>query len=55
MIRTEREGEQEQRSRLFTTRGLMPSGLVAESESRFDSKLATLSEEKVTESRGSWV
>ena len=35
--------------------GLMPSGLVAESESRFDSKLSTLSGEKDTESRDSWV
>ena len=33
----------------------MPSGPVAESESRFDSKLSTLSEEKDTESRNSWV
>ena len=33
----------------------MPSGPVAESESRFDSKLSTLSEEKDTESRDSWV
>ena len=33
----------------------MPSGLVAESESRFDSKLSTLSEEKDTESREIWV
>ena len=33
----------------------MPSGLVAESESRFDSKLSTLSGEKDTESRDSWV
>ena len=37
------------------TRGLMPSGLVAESESRFDSKLSTLSGEKDMESRNSWV
>ena len=37
------------------TRGLMPSGPVAESESRFDSKLSTLSEEKDTESSDSWV
>ena len=36
------------------TRGLMPTGPVAESESRFDSKLS-LSEEKDTESRDSWV
>ena len=33
----------------------MPSGPVAESESRFDSKLSTLSEGKDTESRNSWV
>ena len=33
----------------------MPSGPVAESESRIDSKLSTLSEEKDTESRDSWV
>ena len=33
----------------------MPSGSVAESESRFDSKLSTLSGEKDTESRDSWV
>ena len=33
----------------------MPSGPVAESESIFDSKLSTLSEEKGTESRDSWV
>ena len=33
----------------------MPSGPVAESQSRFDSKLSTLSEEKDTESRDSWV
>ena len=33
----------------------MPSGPVAESESRFDSKLSTLSEEKDTESRDNWV
>ena len=33
----------------------MPFGPVAESESRFDSKLSTLSEEKDTESRDSWV
>ena len=33
----------------------MPSGPVAESESRFDSKLSTLSEEKDTASRDSWV
>ena len=33
----------------------MPPGPVAESESRFDSKLSTLSEEKDTESRDSWV
>ena len=40
---------------VFRTRGLIPSGPVAESESRFDSKLSTLSEEKDTESRDSWV
>ena len=33
----------------------MPSGLVAESESRFDSKFSTLSGEKGTKSRNSWV
>ena len=33
----------------------MPSGPVAESESRFDSKLSTLSREKDTEFRDSWV
>ena len=33
----------------------MPSGPVAEFEVRFDSKLSTLSEEKDTESRDSWV
>ena len=33
----------------------MQSGPVAESESRFDSKLFTLSDEKDTESRDSWV
>ena len=33
----------------------MPSGPFAESESRFDSKLSTLSGEKDTESRDSWV
>ena len=33
----------------------MPSGPVAESESRFDNKLSTLSGEKDTESRDSWV
>ena len=33
----------------------MPSGQVAESESRFDSKLSTLSGEKDTGSRDSWV
>ena len=36
---------------VFRTRGLMPSGPVAESELRFDSKLSTLSGEKDTESR----
>ena len=39
---------------VFRTRGLMPSGPVAESESRFDSKLSTLSGKKDTESRNSW-
>ena len=33
----------------------MPSGPVSESELRFDSKLSTLSGEKDTESRDSWV
>ena len=33
----------------------MPSGPVAESESRFNNKLSTLSEEMDTESRDSWV
>ena len=33
----------------------MPSAPVEESESRFDSKLSTLSGEKDTESRDSWV
>ena len=33
----------------------MPSGPVAESESRFDSKLSTLSGEEDTDSRDSWV
>ena len=33
----------------------MPSGPVAESESRFDSKLSTLAGEKDTESWNSWV
>ena len=33
----------------------MPSGPVAGSESRFDSKLSTLSGEKDTESRKGWV
>ena len=33
----------------------MPSAPNAESESRFDSKLSTLPEEKDTESRDSWV
>ena len=37
------------------TDGLMPSGPVAESESRFDRKLPTLSGEKDTESKDSWV
>ena len=39
-------GEQEQQSQLFRTRGLMPSGPVAESELRFDSKLYILLGEK---------
>ena len=33
----------------------MPSRPVAESEARFDSKLSTLSGEKDTESRNSWL
>ena len=33
----------------------MPSGLVSESELRFDSKISTLSGEEDTESRDSWV
>ena len=33
----------------------MPSGPVAESESKYESKLSTLSGEKDTESRNSWV
>ena len=33
----------------------MPSGPVAESELRFDSKLSTLSGEKDTEARDSWM
>ena len=33
----------------------MPSGPVAESESRFDSKISTLSREKDTDSMDSWV
>ena len=33
----------------------MPSGAVAESEARFESKLSTLSKENYTESRDSWV
>ena len=45
----QRKSEQEQ---VFRTHGLMPS---AESESRFDSKLSTLSGEKDTESRDSWM
>ena len=40
---------------VFRTRGLMPSGPVAESELRFDSKLSNLSGVKDTESRDSWV
>ena len=51
----QREGEQEQKSRFFGHVGLMPSGPVAESELRFDCKLSTLSGEKDTESRDSWV
>ena len=39
----------------FGAHGLMPSGPVAESESRFDNKFSTLSGEKDTESRDSWV
>ena len=37
------------------SRGQMPYGPDAESKSRFDSKLSTLSGEKDTESRNSWV
>ena len=37
------------------THGLMPSRPVAESELKFDSKLSTLSGEKDTEFRDSWV
>ena len=33
----------------------MPPGLVAESESRFDRKLSTLTGEKDTESTNSWM
>ena len=33
----------------------MPSGPVAESESRFESKISTLSGEKDTESSNGWV
>ena len=40
---------------VFRTRGLMLSGAVAESESRFDSKLSTLSGEKDTESKNIWM
>ena len=39
----------------FSKCGLMPSGPVAESESRFVSKLSTLSGEKDTDSRNSWM
>ena len=52
--RTER-GRARAGEQVFRTRGLMPSGPVAESESRFDSKLSTLSGEKDTESRDSCV
>ena len=50
--RTERERVSKSRAeeQVFRTRGLMPSGPIAESESRFDSKLSTLSGEKDTES-----
>ena len=40
---------------MFRTCGLMPAGPVAKSELRFDNKLSTLSGEKDTESRDSWV
>ena len=40
---------------VFRTRGLMPSGPVAECESQFESKFSTLSRERDTESRNSWV
>ena len=40
---------------VFRTCGLMPSGPVAESESRFYSKLSNLSEEKDTKFSDSWV
>ena len=40
---------------VFRKRGLMPSGPVAESDLRFDNKISTLSGEKDTESRDSWV
>ena len=54
MNRTERGGARAEEQD-FRTRGLMPSRLVAESESRFDKKFSTLSDEKDTESRDSWV
>ena len=50
MNRTE-SGWARAEAQVFRTRGLMPSGLVAESDLRFDSKLSTLSGEKDTESR----
>ena len=55
--RTERRWARAE-EQVFRTRGLMPSGPVAESELRFDSKLSTLSGEKDTvgcESRNNWV
>ncbi len=54
MNRTEKWGARAE-EQVFRTRALVPSGPVAESESRFDSKLSTLSGEKDTESRDSWV
>ena len=52
--RTERGGAREE-EQVCRTRGMMPSRPVAEYESRFDSKLSTLSDEKDTESSDSWV
>ena len=55
-MREERgEGRGERGEQFFRTCELMPSGRIAESESRFDSILSTLSGEKDTESRDSWV